>query len=260
MAIKPEDVRRDLEARQRSPDAPESAALSEAAAAPAAAVADDRIVKAISASYFLLRRGLAGLAFAFPILLWLGAGSPDLQASISAYYHYSAAGPSPYGGGTMRDLFVGVLWAVGAFLFFYKGYSWKENWALNVAGIAAVLVAMLPMDWSPVAGADPSRTAILHQASAVTFFLAIAYVCLFDPGETLEIMNDRARRQRFRRGYRVLGALMVLIPLGLVALHFLMPVTADRSPVVLLVEVAAIYVFSAYWLVKSREIRILERQ
>lgn len=262
MTIKPEDVRRHLEAKQGRIGA-SAASGPEALAARAAAVPagkEGAILESITASYFLLRRGLAALAFAFPIVLWLGAGPDDLQASISAYYHYSAAGGPQYGAGTMRDVFVGVLWAIGAFLFFYKGYSWQENWALNVAGLAAVLIAMFPMDWPPDPSAEPTLAAIVHQTSAVLFFLATAYVCLFRSGDTLELMNDEALKRKFKRGYAVLGVLMVLIPLTVVLLHFMLPGPADRSPVVLMIEVAGIYVFSAFWLVKSREIAILERQ
>jgi hypothetical protein len=261
MSIRPEDVRAHLAKRSgRDAPAPANAKASDADAATAATAKEDDILISISASYFLLRRGLAVLAFVFPILLWLGAGPGEVQASISAYYHYHVPGGTDYGAGTMRDVFVGVLAAIGAFLFFYKGYSWREDWALNVAGVAAPLVALSPMDWPPDPGAAPTLIAIVHQTSAVVYFLAIAFVCLFCSGETLELMRDEQAKRIFKRVYAVLGALMILIPLGLVALHFLRPATADRSPVVLLIEVAAIYVFSAFWLVKSREIAILERQ
>lgn len=262
MTIKPEDVRKHLAAEHGSagpPAGPPAEAVAAAAAAGAAAK-EDSIVKSISASYFLLRRGLAALAFAFPILLVLGVGPDEVQASISAYYHYATPDSLDYGAGTMRDVFVAVLCAVGAFLYFYKGYSWKEDWALNIAGVAAILVALCPMDWPPDPGSPPTTMAIVHQTSAVIFFLATAYVCLFRPGDTLALMKDEARRLRFKRTYALLGALMVLIPLTVVALHFLRPVTADTSPWVLLIEVSGIYVFSAYWLMKSREIALLEKQ
>jgi hypothetical protein len=259
MAIKPEDVRKHLEEKQVLP----AASALETAAAGAAAVEaakQNETLEGITASYFLLRRGLAALAFAFPILLWLGAGPDHLQASISAYYHYAAGDGSDYGAGTMRDVFVGVLWAIGSFLFFYKGYSGKEDMALNLAGIAALLLALFPMDWPPNPAAQPTSTAIVHSAGAVLFFLAIAYVCLFRSGDTLDLMKEEERRRRFKRVYIVLGTLMVVVPLTVVALHFLLPGPADRSPVVFGIEVAGIYVFSAFWLVKSREIAIVERQ
>jgi hypothetical protein len=253
MAVKPEDVRAHLATQAAVPDA--AAPMSRAAAT--APAPGSGVLASISASYFLLRRGLALLAFAFPILLWFGAGADHVQTSISAYYHYSAA-DSGYGAGTMRNVFVGVLWAIGAFLFFYKGYSWKEDWALNIGGVAAVLVSLFPMDWPVAADVVRTPTAWVHYGSAVVFFLTIAYVALFRSGDTLELVRDAQRRRRFKRTYALLGALMVLVPLGVVLLHLL--ARAERSLVVLLVEVAGIYVFSAFWLVKSREIALLEKQ
>jgi hypothetical protein len=261
MTIKPEDVRKHLEARQGRPDPSAASALeTPAGAATVETAKENAILENISASYFLLRRGLAALAFALPILLWLGAGPDHLQGSISAYYHFSAAGDPSYGAGTVRDVLVGILWAAGAFLFFYKGYSWKEDWALNVAGVAAVLLALFPMDWPSDETAQPSLVSIVHSISAVLLFLAMAYVCLFLSGETVALMKDEARQVRFKRTYALLGTLMIVIPLTVVALHYLVPGPADTSPVVFGIEVAGIYVFAAFWLVKSHEIKILERQ
>lgn len=259
--IKPEDVRKHLEAKQGRAGASAASALETMAAGAAAVEAAKRneILDNISASYFLLRRGLAMLAFALPILLWLGGGPDHLQGSISAYYHYSAAGDLRYGAGTVRDILVGILWAAGAFLFFYKGYSWQENAALDVAGLAAVGLALFPMDWPPNPALQPSFVSIIHSVSAVLLFLAMAYVCLFRSGETLELMKDEARRRRFKRVYALLGTLMIVIPLTVVLLHYLLPGPADTSPVVFGIEVAGIYVFAAFWLVKSREMTILER-
>lgn len=261
MDIRPEDVRKHLEAKQGGADLPAASALAMASGAPAVETAkENAILKNISASYFLLRRGLAALAFALPILLWLWGGPDNLQGSISAYYHFSAAGDLRYGAGTARDILVGILWAAGAFLFFYKGYSWKEDWALNVAGVAAVCLALFPMDWPPSDTAQPSLVSIVHSISAVLLFLAMAYVCLFQTGDTLELMEDKARQLKFKRAYAVLGTLMIVLPLTVVALHYLLPSPTGSSSLTFSVEVAGIYVFSAFWLVKSREIAILERQ
>jgi hypothetical protein len=211
---------------------------------------DDAVLASITASYFFLRRGLALIAFVFPIALWLGAGPGHLQTSISAYYHYSAASPA-YGAGTMRNVFVGVLWAIGAFLYFYKGYSAKEDWALDVAGLAAAAIASFPMDWPPGAGATWVGT--VHYSSATAFFLAIAFVCLFCSGDTLAALKDERRRGRFRRIYAALGIAMVAVPLAVLVLPF-------GSFVVLGIEVGGIWIFSLFWLVKSREIALIEAQ
>lgn len=207
------------------------------------------IATSISASYFRLRRGMALIAFALPVALWLGGGPGQLEGSISAYYHHAD--------GRMRDVLVGALWALGTFLYFYKGYSRSEDLALDGAGLAAVLVAVAPMDWP--AGVPASQTGRLHAAAAIGFFLLVAYVCVFRSGDTLKLLRDEAQAAMFRATYRLLGMLMVALPLIVWTAHALSPGRED-SPVLFLVEAAGVYVFAAFWWVKSREIAAVERQ
>lgn len=254
--IRPEDVRAHL----LGEDTPARAmGMNELDELPS--FADDHILANISASYFRLRLGLGILALLFPVALWVGAGWDHVQTSISAYYHYHhvPGGTSAYGTGAARDLFVGVLSAIGTFLFLYKGYSWQENWALRVAGVAALAVALFPMDWPPLQHVVRTRTAWIHYGSAVTFFLLIAYVCIARSGDTLKGLWDASARRRFRLWYRLLGALMIALPLTVVAINRLEH-NPQNSLVVLGVEVAGISVFAIYWLVKSREIALIERQ
>jgi hypothetical protein len=77
----------------------------------------------------MLRLGLAVMAFAFPLLLWIGGyylGHLPLAGSMRAYYHAIDSlhldQGSP-GQGSMRNEFVGILFAVGALLFAFQGYS-----------------------------------------------------------------------------------------------------------------------------------------
>ena len=209
----------------------------------------DDVLANISASYFMLRRGMALLALAFPVILWIGGGVGDLQGSLSAYYHAD--------GGRMRDVFVGVLWALGSFLLLYRGYSRREDWALNGAGLAAVTISMAPMGWPP--GTSDTMTGLAHNAAAISFFLLIAYVCIFRAGDTLAVIRDRAAAARFRISYRWLGVLMVLAPLTVLAAHLLLP-RPDEPRFLFFIEAAGVYVFAAFWLVKSREIALIERQ
>jgi hypothetical protein len=272
MKIKPEDLREDLE--EKASGAPTDNVSAAAGAVIAAQggvtaagvtaldVCRDDIIKNISASYFFLRRGMAIMALAFPIALWAIAGIHDLQQSISAYYHFHVLteGPHAYGTGTARNVFVGVLWAIGSFLFFYKGYSKKEDYALDIAGLAAVLIALFPMDWP---GRPPSWNNIVHFTSAILFFLSIAFVCISCSNDTLNEMKDDTRRRWFKRIYRILGTLMVVLPVSLFVLHVLSGRLEDKAHatyVVLGIEVAAIWIFAIFWLFKSREIAILEKQ
>jgi hypothetical protein len=56
---------------------------------------------------------------------------------MSRYYY--ALGSDGY---LMRDWFVGLLFAVGNFLYLYKGFGRAEDWALNIGGVLALGVAM----------------------------------------------------------------------------------------------------------------------
>ena len=96
----------------------------------------DELQHHMFATYTTLRIGLAVIAFAFPILLWLGGrviGLP-LQDSMSAYYHAFAAD-----GQSMRNWFVGILFAVGVILYLYQGYSYRENYARMMESCQAFL-------------------------------------------------------------------------------------------------------------------------
>ncbi|MBE1527875.1 hypothetical protein GGC65_002331 [Sphingopyxis sp. OAS728] len=203
----------------------------------------------VALSYEILRNGIGVLALAFPIVMLVGGGLGDIQSSLSAYYHFSPAAPTQYGAGTMRDAFVGMLCAIGSFLFFYRGHSLQEDLALNAAGISVVLVAFMPMDWPAAATSSTSIAGTIHWVSATVFFVMIAYVCIFRARDTLCLTCDAARRRTFERIYLVLGSLMFLTPAA-AAISF------DRSGyATLIIEICGIIVFSSFWLVKGYEIR-----
>ncbi len=208
----------------------------------------------VSTSYVILRNGIGVLGLAFPIVLILGGGLDHVQASLSAYYHFSPADPDLYGAGTMRDVFVGMLCAIGAFLFFYRGHSLQEDLSLNVAGIAAVLVALFPMDWPEGIVSGTSVSSKVHFTSATIFFVMIAYVCVFRARDTLCIVRDKRRRRTFARIYLTLGILMLSTPAAIAASKFVSP-TGQEGHATLLVEVAGVLVFATFWLIKGLEIR-----
>jgi hypothetical protein len=209
-------------------------------------------------TYSTLRWGMGIIAIALPIVLALGSFAKYgliLQDSISAYYH--AFVPTQQfpdlsavaGNGVMRNWFVGILWVIGFFLFLYKGFGRRENIALNIAGVLLIMVAMFPMDWT--CGSSCPKVSI-HGVSAILFFLAIGYVCIFRSGDTLKLLKPHDR-QFYRRWYRIIGLVMWIFPVTVTVLEFFKLKIFGNSTV-FFVEVAGIWTFAAYWLLKGREI------
>jgi hypothetical protein len=66
-----------------------------------------------------------------------------------------------------------------------------------------------------------------------------------------DIENAKARIERLRRTYRLLGVLMILAPLFVV---FLVQVLGYRGFWTIAVEAIGIWTFSAYWIMKSIEL------
>jgi hypothetical protein len=180
---------------------------------------------------------------------------------MSAYYWATEANQNPpdcekveaaavvLPAGTMRNWFVGVLFAVGAMLFVNKGSSERENYALNAAGIFAAGIALCPMAWD----CDSTGKFSWHGAFAVSFFAAIAFVCAFCADDTLRYLPPR-EQGRFRYAYRALAAFMVASPLTAWSLN------ASSGHEIFWAEVFGIEAFALYWLVKSHEISTITRK
>ncbi|HEU0177431.1 MAG TPA: hypothetical protein VFV58_24475 [Blastocatellia bacterium] len=207
----------------------------------------EQLQKHITGTYISLRYGLIAIAVAFPLILWLGGhlrqGLP-LQGSLSAYYHSS-----------MRDVFVGALFGISACLYFYKGYSALENIALNLAGIFAVGVAVFPMEWKFDNACATFTWGKAHGVCAFLSFACIAVVCWFCASDTLSEMEDKNRIKKYKIIYKSLGVLMVLSPAIAIFLTTVLQYDRPDKSIVFFVELVAMYVFAAYWLVKSREIK-----
>jgi hypothetical protein len=210
-------------------------------------------------TYFALRAWLAGLGISLPILLFvvgrlLGV-CWDSMSSISAFHWLT---------GITRDLFTGILCAIGIASIIYRGYGCLENWLLNIAGGALVVVALRPMPWppktppgfiadlncpvplAPAAGNGPFPE--LHYVAAVTFFVLIAISMFFCADDTLGGPMSPAAIARWRRMYRGFSAAMIITP-------FCAWLFADHVHVTLYLEAAGVFVFAAYWIVKTYELR-----
>ena len=130
-------------------------------------------------NYITLRISLALLAFGFPILLCLGGFLVNVppQASMSEYYPFSNVA-----GWSLRDLFVGMLFSIGILLYVHRGYSYRENYALNLAGIFAIVSA----NRRKLSKAELALYRINHQKLASKMAKAMGFT------EQLEQINGQA--------------------------------------------------------------------
>ena len=192
-------------------------------------------------TYFTLRLGIVLLSFALPLVLLvysLANFGGVVSGSMSAFY-----------GGVMRDWFVGILWAIGFFLILYKGFSALEDWLLNFAGLFMVLTAMTPCNcW----GDEALTKNPAHTVFAVSFFACMIAVCLFCAHDTITLVPEKADQERFTRAYYTIALLLFVSPLAAVATAYLSGAGDSR---VFFIEWFAVWVFAAYWAIKSVEFK-----
>jgi len=197
-------------------------------------------------TYLSLRRGLVVVGAALPIVVWLVgvARGVELQGSISAYYW-----ALPQGGenAPSRDWFVGGLFAVAACLYLYKGFTSKENVALNFAAVFATAVAVFPT--ARPGQMDGGRFSI-HGASAILMFACLVYVVWFRSGDTLTLLREEEAAP-YRKMYKSLGLVLLASPLSAFVLNSILGMGKSY---IFFIEGAGIWAFAAYWWAKSSEL------
>jgi hypothetical protein len=209
--------------------------------------------KNMLSTYYLLRMGIVVISAALPVALLIYSfvyhGGLE-QGSMSAFY-------GAYDG-AMRNWFVGSLCAIGAFLILYKGFSFKEDMALNAAGSFAVLTAMTPCEcWTDAA----APRSVFHLAFAILFFTCMAYVCFTCALKTIDLLPVKDRK-RFRRAYFWIGVALIASPgTALVLDYFLDTIqralqTNRGNGFVFAFEAIGVWVFAFYWFTKTQEYEI----
>jgi hypothetical protein len=86
---------------------------------------------------------------------------------------------------------------------------------------------------------------------AILFFLCLAYVAIFRAADTLSLIRSDRKARVMRAIYRLLGFGMLVLP---VTTAFI-AATWEPTLIVFWVEVVAMSLFAAYWLIKSAEIK-----
>lgn len=169
--------------------------------------------------------------------------SPTPLESISASYHAD---------GWSRDIFVGSLFAVFAFLLAYNGEDATEAVLSKVAAFAAIGVAMFPCR----CGDRPEIIPYLHSIASIVMFLVLAGLCV--------VFYRRARgKQRREADWRAViyagCAAVILAAIAVLAYDGLTDgsIQARVPRLVFYGERAGLMAFAISWLVASRALPMI---
>ena len=204
--------------------------------------------EALVLSYIAIRRAVGISGLMLPLALGLGglAVEVPIQDNISSYYH------TP-----LRDIFVGTMCAIGVFLLCYRGHDYAESWTANIGCVAALSVALFPLD----AGSDPlvqtSVVGYVHTLSGGLFFLALAFYSLYHfPRSSTPDAEDEPHVWERNAIYRASGLVILACMLLMGGYLFLAPQAwrefANDWNFLFFAESIATWAFAAAWLTKGR--------
>lgn len=210
----------------------------------------DSPARTLVLSYLGIRRSIGMLGLILPIVLgpggWLLFGI-EIQENMSSYYHT-----------VLRDVFVGIMCAIGIFLYCYQGYDWAEYWTGKLACASAIGVALFPLD----ANSDPLRQSTLagylHSASGGMFFLTLSVYSLYHfPRTTLGVRVqslDEKRDAIYRlSGIAIIGS-MTAMGLYLLVIPASFKAILTGYNFLFWMEWVAVWAFSMAWLTKGHAI------
>jgi hypothetical protein len=176
------------------------------------------------------------ITFILPILVSII--SFTRLTSISASYYTKA-----------HDVFVGLLFILGAFLVVYKGHTLTENWIANLGGLAAIIAALFPMACDLC---QPTLTSYIHAIAGNVLFGVTAYFCL---GPFRQSAKGKTWIKAQRRvniyticGFGIIACLVVLLVLGMV-------MTTEQKKIwtpIYWGEFVMLWLFSAAWNVAAK--------
>ena len=204
-------------------------------------------------TYRRIRSAIGILGIALPVLLIIFSLIPffktKIQFSISHYYYSN-----------LRDIFTGILFAVGLFLIRYKGHSnpqflKNDNLLTNIAGGLAFGVALFPTNTEDCAKKIYTLIPVCHCvigtfhyifAAILFLILAIISINVFTIGQK---EDDQIPDSMFNENkiYKACGYFMlfarVLVP---ILAHF------EIYYATLVCEALALFAFGTSWLIKGR--------
>lgn len=197
-------------------------------------------------SYLTLRKIIGLLGMALPFVLIAGGfivGNGEIESSLSLYYYTD-----------VRDVFVGVLFAIGLGLLTYTGYDKHDNHMSNIACALAIGVALFPTD----PGEDiTSLVGILHIVFAAGFFLTLIYIAAFLFTKT-DPEHDPTPQKMYRNMVYVTCAVIMGVCIVSIGVFYLLPkevaTEAKLYDPIFYLEAIAVIAFGISWLTKGESI------
>jgi len=206
----------------------------------------------INITHLRLRMYLGILGIALPFILIFG-NKLDIQPSISDFYFTR-----------MSVIFTGILFAFGLFLLSYGGYKKEknelsDNWLTNVAGVMAILTAIIPTastdhEYFAPFCSNGEVCGILHLIFAATFFIIMGWMSLFRFTKTnpniKKTISQIKLKERRNSMYRISGIIVwASIFFLFIEMCFKFNFTGKD---IFIGETVALEFFGVAWLVKSK--------
>ena len=201
---------------------------------------------ALLISYLGLRKAIGIVAIALPFFLGLGTVIFDagLPISISAAYYTNT-----------RNILVGGMCAIGAFLMSYHGYERKDGIAAKVAAICSFGAALFPT--APELNATVRESIIggFHAFFTVVSFMTIAFFSLFLFRKTDPTKKPTPQKLRRNQIYLACGITNV-VSILLIGVFWLFPANAaiNQLKPIFWLDALGMLSFGLAWLTKGEAI------
>lgn len=181
--------------------------------------------------------GVAGIGL--PVLMIVGKliaeGNLQLEFSVSDYYDNGVAG----------DLLVGILFALGFFLFSYRGYEAIDNKIATIGAVMALGVALFPTT------SNTLWVHYMHFVFAISLFIVfiIFSMYLFRKTSKSKIVSDEKKDRN--KVYLICGIIMIASIIGIAIGMIWFEAACAKMSLVFWGEAVALISFGISWLTKS---------
>ncbi len=203
--------------------------------------------------YRALRLTMGIIALSLPFVVFFITLDEDPLSSISHSYWAT----DKYA----RNVFVGSLCVVGAFLFAYNGHTLRQASFSKAASIAAFLVAFNPTSENQRCdGCDIEATTIIHFTAAFILFLILICFCFFffwmGKNGTRGAVGKKGRRSKvyITCGFIMIGAILSVPITDLIETMFSVSVPWQK---LFWAEGIALVAFGVAWIVSGKSFKLI---